>query len=69
MKDLYHVLLMNLSEECLEVSTCFHKFARFGVDSIYLQNNPVDVEIGQVFKPDWKWFLSVSYLISYFTFF
>lgn len=39
---------MNLSEECLEVSTCFHKFARFGVDSIYLQNNPVDVEIGQV---------------------
>jgi hypothetical protein len=48
MKDLYHVLLMNLSEECLEVSTCFHKFARFGVESIYLQNNPVDVEIGQV---------------------
>jgi len=48
MKDLYHVLLMNLSEECLEVSTCFHKFARFGTESIYLQNNPVDVEIGQV---------------------
>ncbi len=48
MKDLYHVLLMNLSEECLEVSTCFHKLARFGVESIYLQNNPVDVEIGQV---------------------
>lgn len=22
-----------------------------------------------VFKPDWKWYLSVSYLISYFTFF
>ena len=48
MKDLYHVLLMNLSEECLEVSTCFHKFARFGVESIHLRNNPVEVEIGQV---------------------
>jgi hypothetical protein len=48
MKDLYQVLLMNLSEECLEVSTCFHKLARFGTESIHLQNNPVDVEIGQV---------------------
>ncbi len=48
MKNLYYFLLMNLSEECLEVSTCFHKFARFGVESIYLRNNPVEVEIGQV---------------------
>jgi hypothetical protein len=41
-------LLIILSEECIEVSTCVHKYLRFGEDSTYLKCNPTELEVGQV---------------------
>jgi hypothetical protein len=48
MSDQKRELLVILNEECLEVGICVTKFLRFGEDSTFLKDNPLEQEVGDI---------------------
>lgn len=48
MSDQKRELLVILNEECLEVGICVTKFLRFGKDSTFLKDNPLEQEVGDI---------------------